>query len=249
MKLASAHAPTSALENVYKSFIRSILEYGEVLYTISPFHNKDKHVLPLDLTLCNKMKKLESVQYKAARIITGTWKRSSTEKIYSLLGWEHLCLRRWMKQMCLFYKIVTKKTPEYLSSQVSCMISPRNPSKLLNVHPSRTERYMKSFFPSCNFSWNHILKPNDRLSSCLLSFKSKMKAYCNIATKTNNFDSLFTREIKHINQLRVGLRALNEHKFRHKFANQISPSCPTHQAARAWRPHVTHRCIPIPNAP
>ena len=64
MKLASAHAPTSALENVYKSFIRSILEYGDVLYSISPFHNKDKHVLPLDLTLCNKMKNLNLFNIK-----------------------------------------------------------------------------------------------------------------------------------------------------------------------------------------
>ena len=87
MKMSRLHIPISALENVYKFFVRSVLEYGDVLYSKSPFHSKDKHVLPLDTSLTKSMQKLESVQYKAARIITGTWKGSSTEKIYSLLGW------------------------------------------------------------------------------------------------------------------------------------------------------------------
>ena len=110
MKISSFPIPTSALENVYKFFIRSILEC-DVLYSIIPFHNKDKYVLPLHISLCNTMQKIESVQYRAARIITGAWKGSSTTKVYKLLGWEYLSQRRWMKQMCLFYKIVTKKTP------------------------------------------------------------------------------------------------------------------------------------------
>ena len=133
-------------------------------------------------------------------------------------------MMRWMKQMCLFYKIVLKKTPDYLSSLVAHIHSPRNMSKLLKVHPVRTERYKRSFFPCCNFSWNNILKPNDRLSCSLLAFKSKIKTYCKIPTKINNFNSFFTQEIKYINQLRVGLSALNEHKFNHSFAG-ISPLC------------------------
>ena len=59
----------------------------------------------------------------------------------------------------------------------------------------------------------------------LLSFKSDILKYSSIQKKVNNFSICFTNEIKRINQLRVGLSPLNEHKFNHNFADVLSPLC------------------------
>ena len=36
------------------------------------------------------LKKVETIQYKAARIITGAWKGTDMIKLYNTLGWESL---------------------------------------------------------------------------------------------------------------------------------------------------------------
>ena len=60
--------PRSALLTIYKSFIRSHLDYGDIIYDKA--FNESFHA------------KLESLQYNATLAITGAIKRSSTEKIY-----------------------------------------------------------------------------------------------------------------------------------------------------------------------
>ena len=60
--------PRSALLTIYKSFIRSHLDYGDIIYDKA--FNESFHA------------KLESRQYNATLAITGAIKRSSTEKVY-----------------------------------------------------------------------------------------------------------------------------------------------------------------------
>ena len=50
--------------------------------------------------------KLESHQYKAALIMTGAVKGSSTEKLFQVLGIENLHSKRRFRKLCLFYKIL-----------------------------------------------------------------------------------------------------------------------------------------------
>ena len=90
---------------------------------------------------------------------------------------------------------------------------------------AKKQLYKKSFFPSCSFSWNNILNASERQTKSLLSFKFEILKYSSIQKKVKNYYISFTNEIKHINQLRVGLSPLNEHKFNHKFANTTSPLC------------------------
>ena len=90
-KLQSILLRTSLL-TIYKLFIRPHLDYGDVVYDQSSndaFSNK-----------------LETVQYNAALAITGEIKGTSREKLYQELGLEYLQQRRWMRRLCLFYKVV-----------------------------------------------------------------------------------------------------------------------------------------------
>ena len=69
-----------ALLTIYNSFIRSHLDYGDIIYDKAL--NESFHA------------ELQSLQYNATLAITGGKKGSSTEKIYEELGLETLKSRR-----------------------------------------------------------------------------------------------------------------------------------------------------------
>ena len=77
--------------NIYLSFIRPILEYGNVIW---------------DNCTQNEANLLESVQVEAGRIITGLRVNSSRSTLYSELDWEPLYERREKQKLILLYKII-----------------------------------------------------------------------------------------------------------------------------------------------
>ena len=78
-----------SLDQMYKAFVRSHLDYCDVIYHIPLLHQA-----PLGVTLNSFMEKVERVQYQAALAITGAWNGSSRIKLYDELGWESLSDRR-----------------------------------------------------------------------------------------------------------------------------------------------------------
>ena len=72
----------------------------------------------------NIFNKIEILQYNAALAITGTIRWSSKEKLYQELGFGYLISRRWFRKLCLFYKIVVNKSPNYLYNYVSTLNQP-----------------------------------------------------------------------------------------------------------------------------
>ena len=96
--------PRPALLTIYKCFIRSHLDYGDIIYDQAyklSFHQK-----------------LESIQYNAALALIGAIRSSSREKLYQELGLESLQLRRWYRKLCCFYKIYYKQAPGYLTELI-----------------------------------------------------------------------------------------------------------------------------------
>ena len=82
--------PRSSLLAIYKTFIRSRLDYADIIYNQvynSAFHDK-----------------LESIQHNACLAITGAIRGTSTEKISQELGLESLKSRRWFRKLCHFYE-------------------------------------------------------------------------------------------------------------------------------------------------
>ena len=80
--------PRPSLLQIYKSFVRPHLDYGDIIY--------DKAFIGYF------QKKLESIQYNVALAITGAISRTSREKIYAELGLESLQDRRWYRKLCVF---------------------------------------------------------------------------------------------------------------------------------------------------
>ncbi len=81
----------NTLSYLYTSFVRPVLEYGNTLYN--------------NCTETQSLK-IEAVQKRAARIVTGAIRRTPTAKMYEELGWSSLRDRREIHCLCLMYKIV-----------------------------------------------------------------------------------------------------------------------------------------------
>ena len=83
LRMLSKYLPRNALCQIYKSYVRSHLDYGDVIYH-KPSKTND---LFFSSYLPTWMEKLESVQYSAALAVTGAWRGTSREKlIMSLVG-------------------------------------------------------------------------------------------------------------------------------------------------------------------
>ena len=96
--------PRKSLIVIYKSFIRPLIDYGDIIYD-----------QPQNKAFCAK---LETLQYQAALAITGAIQDTSRDKIYHELGLESLKSRRWYKRLTCMYKIMKKEAPN-LSYQLN----------------------------------------------------------------------------------------------------------------------------------
>ena len=127
-----------SLETLYLTFIRPLLEYGDVVFDNCTQYEKQE---------------LDKIQNEAARIATGTTKLVSLATLYNEICWEALELRRYNHQLTLLYKMMHNITPLYLSSLVPQSVSNlsrynlRNSNDLQTID-ARTTQYYNSFLPS-----------------------------------------------------------------------------------------------------
>ena len=89
-----------SLETIYLTFIRPILEYGDVVWNNCTQYEKEE---------------LEKIQTESARIATGATKLISLNALFREIQWESLQDRRHHHQLTLFYKMHTNLAPEYLT--------------------------------------------------------------------------------------------------------------------------------------
>ena len=77
--------PRHCLENIYTAYIRSIIEYGHIMYNNITQHSR----------------RLENLQRKAAIACTGAYVNTSHEKLLEELGWPTLGERRNYAQLIM----------------------------------------------------------------------------------------------------------------------------------------------------
>ena len=116
------------------------------------------------------LSRIQSVQDNAAIAITGAIRGTSSEKLYQELGLESL---RWLRKLCLFYKIYNK-SPSYLHNLTTARVkfySTRS-SQIDNTCNIKTRSNFSrnNFFPSTITEWNK-LDSDIRNSDCLNVFK------------------------------------------------------------------------------
>ena len=187
-----------ALETIYLSFIRPLLEYGNVVWSNAAQYELDE---------------LDKIQTECARISSGCTRLVSIESLNAEMNWESLSYRRYIQRMVLFYKIQNDLAPEYLSSRIPQQINNRynlrNSSDIPGIY-ARTSSYFNSFCPTAIREWN-ILSQTIKGQSTVSSFKYQFK-------KNNRKTPIFyyhgdrKYQVLHT-RLRTKCSALNHHLF------------------------------------
>lgn len=153
------------LETLYFAFIRSKLEYANIVWD-----NCNKQLSDL----------VESVQYRAAKIVSGAIHRTSHKIVYKELGWESLEERRRKQRLNVFYKAVSGEAPAYLKDAIPQPNAEQNRYSLRNEHNytpprTRTSAFHNSFFCKTIRDWNN-LPSNTQTSESFDSFKLKLNS-------------------------------------------------------------------------
>jgi hypothetical protein len=189
-----------SLETMYMSFVRPVLEYGDVIWHI-PADNR--HTLDI----------LEKVQMEAARLVTGATRRCPTAALYADVAWEKLAQRRKFHRALLLFKIENNLVPSYLSDLIPEPIQARTRYNLRNrndlqVPFARLETYSQSFFPAAARLWNS-LKASTRQAKTVNTFKSHYLKQFPRPTKNSlfNFGPRFSNIA--MARMRIGCSPLN----------------------------------------
>ena len=203
----------STLRKLYKSLVRPLMEYADVLWDGCTDSESDL---------------LEHVQYEAAKIVTGAMKGTSKQRLMQEIGWEDLKTRRAIHKLLLYFKIVNNLCPSYLVDLLPLLVSERTNYSLrtasnYSIFASRTDRFKRSFFPSTTSLWNDI--GNDiRCLDSIGSFKKALFSSYNVSSYNATFDFAIDRfnAIFHT-RLRLDTCALNYYLF--KIGCKESPAC------------------------
>lgn len=143
------HIPRQILDQIYKTYVRPHFDYGDTIY--------DGHITVKDST------RLEVLQNRAARLVTGGLFRTPSDKLRTEIGWEKLTTRRRIHRLTLYHKLTNPRqdTPRYIT-QLLPNTRIRDTNRQLrnsNMHTtarSYTTSYHKLFFPLTCTQWNRL---------------------------------------------------------------------------------------------
>ena len=190
----------STLETIYTSFIRPILEYGDIVWSN-----------------CTQTEEqlLESVQLDAARVVTGAMKGTSNTQLYIETGWESLHQRREKRKLVQLYKIINDQAPQYLKDSLPQVVRNRTSYNFRNQHNltpfrTRTSSHNNSFFPYTTRLWNQ-LPLKIRKAEHITDFKFLLDKHYKVVPK-NKLYLIGNRRIASIHaRFRMGSIQLNDY--------------------------------------
>ena len=198
------------LERLYIAFVRSKLEYANIVWD-----NCSKQMSDM----------LESVQYRAAKIISGAIHRTSHNIVYTELGWQTLEERRRRQRLRIMYKTIHGEAPLYMQNTIPLAGNDRY--ALRNVHNippyrTRTSSFHNSFFPKTSRDWN-TLDNKTKMSGTLDTFTRKLDSEL---VKPPKWYIIGDRKLTILHsKLRMLCSELNDHLYSHIHVVD-SPACP-----------------------
>lgn len=153
--------PIAVKDRCYRTFVRPTLEYA------APVWNPHaKYQIEL----------IEAVQRRAARFVTGDYRRtSSVSEMMSSLKWITLEERRNNASLIMFYKIINNLIDINASNYLTpANTQTRGHSSRYILPKNRTATYMYSFFPRTIRLWNKL--PEATVTATNIStFKNSLK--------------------------------------------------------------------------
>ena len=217
--------------NLYKSLVRPIIEYADVVF---------------DNMSATLQQKLDSTQREALIISTRAYRRTPTQYLYDDTGLERLASRRYQHRLNLYYKIVNNLVPTELRNLLPPLVGQNANYNLRRAVPhkrivpfAKTTRFANSFFLKTTNDWNN-LNQNTINSLSMTIFKQSIKETIdneNLYYLYNN--ALGMSGINHT-RMRLGLSAL-KHQL-HTFGIIDNPICDFCHLANETTTHYFLEC-------
>ena len=142
----------AALNQIYLSYVRPILEYSSIVWDGCS-------------ALCSDS--IEKLQNEAARIVTGLKRSVSLENLCQECGWETLSARRKNSKLCFMYKVSNNLVPHYIAELIPPLVGNRSQYQLRdsqnyeNIH-TRTNIFTKVMYPIFNFTLEQFRTRNKK---------------------------------------------------------------------------------------
>ena len=196
---------------IYKPFISSHLDYGDVDYDRSSKESLHQS--------------LESLQYNAAIAITRAIRGTSTKKFFQELGLETLKSKLWLRKLCQFYGLIKEKSPAHLFQLISenntTYITRSVQKNEIPFFKTRINFFKNSFFLAVMMEWNK----NDVNISNSTSYNVFKRVTVKFIRPEPNqvFNVENSEELKLLTRIRLGLSHLADHKCRHNFHDCVNP--------------------------
>ena len=163
------YLPRQVLNDIYFTYIRPLFDYCDIVY--------DGHLTTSDIF------RLQKLQNRATRLVTGALYRSPTDKLHKDLGWGTLTTRRLTHRLTFFHQL--RHPPSSTPAYVTDLITPtrqdstqRNlrTSSLLTLPKNRLSCFQRSFIPETTRSWNS-LPEHIRQTRSHSKFSTKVRQY------------------------------------------------------------------------
>ena len=154
---------TAALNQIYLSYVRPILEYSSIVW---------------DGCTVVSSNSIEKLQNEAARIVTGLTRSVSLENLYKECEWEALSVRRNNSKLCFMYKVSNGLVPQFIEELIPPLVGNRSQYQLRNSQnyehvQARTRLFQKSCIPSSIPIWNDLEQDVKNITT-FNSLKSKL---------------------------------------------------------------------------
>ena len=212
---------------LYKLTIRSVIDYGLVIFGTT--------LNQVDLN------RLERVQYRAAKLVTGALHLTSREKLNEELGWETIRTRVDFLGLSLFHKIHNGGCRPLITTclaerNMSRPTSTRN-YKIYKNYSNFGAKFYKSFFPYFTKMFSAlaptigILELGEFKKELKVSLKPSKYKHYSYGSKLGN---------KLITRLRVGRPFLHSHSY--AVGKAMSPECSCHARQETTR-HYLLQCF------
>ena len=209
------HLQRSTLNQIYTTYVRPHFDYCDIVF--------DGHITARD------EQRLERLQTRAARLVTGTPLRTSTDRLRQDLGWDTLKTRRRLHKLQFFHKLITTahRQPDYMrqilpQTRIENTRRTLRNSRTLTLPPNKTTSFQQSFIPATTRIWNTL--PNTLKTetsrkkfrdgvACLFS-TPKPNPYFSFGSKIGN---------SYHTQIRTGSLPLNAYLY--QIQRLSSPHC------------------------
>ena len=171
------------------------------------------------------MKRLEQLQYKAGKLVTGALHLTSSDKLNTELGWESIKTRIDFLGLSLFFKLAMHETRPLVRTFLTEQNFRKGSRQFGQFvkYPNYGATFSNSYFPYFSKKYNNL--PRSIKNSDFPEFKEKLKLTMK-PKKFKHYSYGSKLGNKLLTRLRLGRTFLNSHGY--VIGKVTSPACQCH---------------------